>query len=220
MERDLDFSEDENIPRVFKYTSSNIPPWTLKCPKIILDCTQYKKDETNEELLPTVFYTVINQYDGYNILYTDGSKVEQGVGSALTDENETYNWTLSKAASIFTAELYAILKALNYVESKGCADTLICSDSLNPVAKTILNQIQELTNTGKNIKLVWTPSHVGIGGNEIADRIAKQATTNNLQNIKIRSEDIEPLLKCKITALWQNEWENFNAKLKEIKTNK
>jgi len=85
-------------------------------------------------------------------------------------------------SSIFTAENYALLKAIrstNLTSSNN--NILIVSDSFsalqtlqNPISTNeIIQNIQtELYSTKKNIKFMWVPSHIGISGNKMADKSA------------------------------------------------
>ncbi|XP_026688792.1 uncharacterized protein LOC113473306, partial [Diaphorina citri] len=62
-------------------------------------------------------------------------------------------------------------------------------------------------------------SHVGIAGNEEADRLAKEALTSTHPTInKIPIPDYKAYSKRKILTSWNSEWHNLqNNKLHEIK---
>jgi ribonuclease HI len=42
--------------------------------------------------------------------------------------------------------------------------------------------IRRLTDDSRNIKLIWVPSHIGIGGNEAADQAAKEDLNEEIGN--------------------------------------
>lgn len=221
---------EEYFPPVYKIGPCEVPPWILITANIILKYDSNSREETNRQLLASNFYTALNPFEEYHKLYTDGSKLDQGVGCSFFDESQTYSWSLPNSASIYTAELYAIWQALRYTEMNTWNDTIICSDSLSalqglsnintddPLIQNILALIHWLGTLGKRIALIWTPSHVGIRGNEIADRAAKEAAAEiTINNIVIRHNDTKIYLKEKVITQWQNEWNNQIAKLKEIK---
>ena len=219
----------ESLPSVYNLRPTEIPPWKLILPKFHLECTMFKKNDCNRLLLLTQFYTIVNSYEGQK-LYTDGSKLDQGVGSAFSDGINVHSWSLPKSASIYTAELYAIWMALRYVEMNSFSVTLICSDSLSalkalsdysssdPLIQSILELSHHLQIHGKQVIFVWTPSHMGINGNELADDRAKFAAEfDPPENIPIRNTDLKIHLKQSVMERWQEEWNATDAKLKEIK---
>ena len=64
-------------------------------------------------------------------IYTDASKSKYGVGGAfyLPISNYASQFRLPNETSIFTAEAYAILKALSFVESQNIRECVILADS-------------------------------------------------------------------------------------------
>ncbi|XP_023312337.1 uncharacterized protein LOC111692524 [Anoplophora glabripennis] len=223
---------DEIFPTVYSYGVCQIPPWILIKPKFHLECSLYKKGESNKKLLTNTFYSIINTYQDSIKLYTDGSKFDNGVGSAFFNGIDSYSWTLPKMASIYTAELYAIWQALRYAEMDKNNTVLICCDSLSaiealsnsfttdPLVQIILELVHWLCTIGKKVCFIWTPSHIGIQGNEIADCSAKEAAKNQLlDDVLIRSEDIKAYLKNSNLENWQEYWNSLNTKLKEVRPN-
>ena len=96
--------------------------------------------------------------------------------------------------SVFTAELLAILMALLNFFNDLCQPSMAVSffsDSLSAlqaikrnsqssredVVKEIVVVCHQLITRGTDIVLQWVPSHVGVPGNESADRAAKQTAT-------------------------------------------
>ncbi|KAL0840831.1 hypothetical protein ABMA28_014638 [Loxostege sticticalis] len=118
---------------------------------------------------------------------------------------------LPSNTSIYTAEAYALLAALQFIEKLDTQKWLIISDSMsvlealsNPChsAKTnylifeIKEKYAELINTGKDIVLFWSPSHIGVVGNEKADNFAKFITTTS---------DFVPVRRIKVP--WLEHWQ-------------
>ena len=100
----------------------------------------------------------------------------------------TRTFTLSPQATVFTAELLAIYKALCFIEVSDDTSHVIFTDSLSslfamsdfntfhPVLQDILVLLTTLDRDGKSVTFCWVPSHVGIIGNERADEAAKRAS--------------------------------------------
>ena len=61
-----------------------------------------------------------------------------------------------------------------------------------------------------NIELSWVKAHVGIVGNELADRLAKAATSDNDAKIVFNRLPLSTLISKieeETQLKWQNEWE-------------
>src|SRR5678815_4912825 len=83
----------------------------------------------------------------------------------------------------------------------------------------------------KQIILCWTPSHVGVTGNEIADREAKMATSffrscsrylpDAIRQGCLPSTYYYPALRQGLRSCWQECWTSnqWGAKLSNIKPN-
>ena len=219
-----------SFPYVYQLNFNETPPWKLNPPIFRLDNIEFRKSDTIPALYFSRFHGIVAQYPDSLIIYTDGSKTEQGVGSAFSSHGESYAWSLHPWTSIFTAELYAIWQALEFSESQTLDTILICIDSLSaiqaiqktyssdPLVQKILTRISNLQELGKKYILVWIPSHIGITGNEIADKAAKDVTAQEPdEHIKICTSDVKAYFKSKMKNIWQNEWNGSESKLKEIK---
>lgn len=225
---ELDFT----LPPIFPLQHNEVAPWTMKLPNIHFDCKKYKKENTNRTIYLQIFHEIVNKYNECTVIYTDGSKTDRGVGSAFSHMGETYWCTLNPLASIYTAELFAILQSLRFIDILQRGTYLICTDSCSsllaikegisndPLVQNILTMIHLVENTGKNINFLWIPGHIGIAGNELADTAARLATDEPyLDDIPIRPDDLKTYLKTKIKQKWNQEWNNSNHKLKHIKSN-
>ncbi|XP_031336228.1 uncharacterized protein LOC116165707 [Photinus pyralis] len=109
--------------------------------------------------------------------------------------------------------------------------TIICTGSLaailsidniftqNCLAQQIHDSYQQLVAKNNTVTIVWTPSHVGIPGNERADKAAKEALNMDLPTVQIQLHtDLQNSLKQSITSKWQHIWSLSNAKLAQIQT--
>ena len=75
----------------------------------------------------------------------------------------------------------------------------------------ILDTLQKLQSRRITIKFCWIPSHVGIRGNETADKRAKAALTRNqTTQYKIPYTDYIPKVKQYIKSKWQQRWDTKN----------
>ncbi|KAG5859130.1 hypothetical protein JTB14_035193 [Gonioctena quinquepunctata] len=189
---------NEELPIVYSTQFCEIPPWKLNLPTIHKECAKFKKSETNPGTYQQEFLQLINKYPMSLNIYTDGSKTANGTGSAFYTNGQSYSWKIHAAASIYTAELYAIWQAIRYTEFMPQHTSTICTDSLsaieaisdayndNALVQNILALIHHLLEMGKRTILIWTPGHVHIQGNVLADIAARNATEDDgIENIPI-----------------------------------
>ena len=143
-------------------------------------------------------------------IYTDGSLIPEnnsnktGAGVFITHNNITvqqYAFTLDNNASIFQCEMFAILKAAEWIIKKDIKfkNIYILSDSQSALkalnknetkSSIVLNTSNELNKANwlNNIIILKVPAHTGLQGNEIADKLAKLGTKNKecAQTHKVR----------------------------------
>ena len=65
------------------------------------------------------------------------------------------------------------------------------------------SKLTSLEASGFDIHLCWLPGHVGIRGNERADRAAKTARRADMQPGLIPPSDFKPIIRKHITAMWE-----------------
>ena len=173
----------------------------------------------------------ITSYTDHVIAFTDGSKTDMGVGCAFVLGQSTRSFSLPKHASVFTAELVAIIKLLSFIETETDVFYLVLSDSLsclmalrtfhtkNSFVQEILTRLNALSLAGKEITLCWIPSHVGIAGNETADAAAKRAAARPCtRRFPLPATDFRPAISEFVTSKWQETWNQCSGnKLRVIK---
>jgi ribonuclease HI len=134
-------------------------------------------------------------------IFTDGSKTEKGVGAdiAFFESGLHINniqCMLNKSCTNNQAEQLAILTALKHTENIQTThktvtiytDCLITLDSLRNgniltfLIEEIRKQLNEMTTKNWKIQLRWVEADAGVIGNELADKLAKEAAAN--KNIK------------------------------------
>lgn len=160
-----------------------------------------------------------------------------GAAAVMHDQADTYQQAtqlrLGSADewAVHTAELVAVHLATKIIEAT-VSDTgqqpqsvdnvfTIISDSQsaiksisNPssrpgqhVVRLILKQVEHLRAQGIQVQLMWTPAHAGVEGNEIADQLAKQATSRTtLHDYRQPVSMYKGKVHRKIADEWRQEW--------------
>lgn len=163
---------------------------------VSLECIQYSKTCYEPNTLINNLIGELNEsYNGWHKIFTDGSKGDHGQGAGIYDQ--TFNcrdgFKITCEASIMSLELIAIHQALSYALNHNLNKFVILSDSKSAlqhvlrcasgrrgasIAYDILKFISILNNGCKEFKLQWVPAHIGLKGNEEADRVAKLAAVD------------------------------------------
>ena len=138
-------------------------------------------------------------WDGDITVYTDGSKHVGGTGAGFCywtkedKEAKRYGIRLRAEATIFQAEMVALLEAAKHVETEvlpnlsNVQTITLRTDSqaaINALAKVVsrdkwVRETKEVLNrlsNGRQVHLEWVRGHSGYVGNCIADAIARQAS--------------------------------------------
>lgn len=175
------------------------------------------------------FNEIRDSFSTFKHIYTDGSKDGDSVAAAAVAGDNTYTFRLPDKASIFSAELKAIWLALDHIQHDRHGLFVVFSDSLsclqalrneiysNSIIAVLLEKLSRLCET-KQIYFCWIPSHIGIPGNEKADKAAKSALTSDILPLKVPYTDFRHEINLFIKSSWQTSWNNdaYN-KLRVIK---
>jgi len=215
---------------IAKFEFSPIPPWILKPPAFIFDVhTIGSKSEVTPEIFQSKVNEILATYDGFQRIYTDGSKAGTAVSAAAISGPRLSLKRLPDNSSIFSAEARAILLSLNIVRFSANDRFLILSDSLSclqsienqklnhPSILEIIIHIHQLIVDGKQLVFMWLPSHTGLAGNVSADAAAKAALNLPESQIPVAYSDFYPLINNHICSSWQQQWNTeTNNKLHSI----
>nr|XP_015922795.1 uncharacterized protein LOC107451265 [Parasteatoda tepidariorum] len=122
------------------------------------------------------------------IWYTDGSKIgaKSRAGICCSNDGTKLHFPLGNYATVFQAEVYAIILYCKICLDKGYQNTTIriCSDSQAALLSLSRCKFTSLLvwecftvlcdlSTHNKVSLHWVPGHMGIGGNELADEEAR-----------------------------------------------
>jgi hypothetical protein len=104
-----------------------------------------------------------------------------------------------------------------------CSDSLFCLLAIescktqNPFNLKIVEIYKSLVAIGKHVIFTWIPSHIGIHGNTVLDKEAKNALDDPVSNCSIPYNDFKPLIMKYILKRWQGSWDQqIYSKLHEI----
>ena len=174
-------------------------------------------------------YLRLEDFVEYYQIYTDGAKNKDAVAMAFYDLRDKWGsgYKLPDASSIFTAESSAILAALEYIQDREFNKWIIVTDSMsvlkalnNPKFDANLNyiiyRIRETIfqiSCNKSIVLFWTPSHIGVSGNDSVDFLARSITVSSSnvasKQIPLPASDLLTFIKSKITTEFKELWDRI-----------
>ena len=214
-----------------EHDMATLPSWCVKKPTVLFDLHNGKKSESNPCILKQNFQELQSRFSDYQHIFTDGSKDDDKVGCAYVSKDAQQTLRLPDGSSIFTAEAKAVDLALDYITTCRLKQFVIFSDSLsvlkalnhtsskNHQIQKIIEKIHEISKS-KEIILCWLPSHIGISGNESADRKAKESLSQIPSDFKIPFNNFKPFINKYILSKWQTSWNGavFN-KLHAIEPN-
>lgn len=77
----------------------------------------------------------------------------------------------------------------------------------------IYTLLYRLNIEGILVYFCWVPAHIGIVGNEIADKLAKEALRKDLIDIKIHlgRNEVRSIINREIIRIWQQRWESSST---------
>lgn len=126
------------------------------------------------------------------MIYTDGSKTEDGTGAAYVvyeagRESHSEKYRLANHCTVFQSETLAINKAVDHVARSGTGDWHIISDSrtallalrgMRKPTELMTDTLRTVRQTHANIYFHWTKGHADNDRNDRADQLAREAVTD------------------------------------------
>ena len=208
------------------------PPWTTDihqpCDKLYSLSKKYMSSST---VLKQHVLKHIAEHGNTTSIFTDGSKSENGVGYAVSGVNLQLQYSLNSQASVYTAELQAIKTALAHIVEQRLDNVIIYTDSRSSIEAIknftathaivcdIRNTLHKLKQRNVYVNLCWIPSHIGVEGNEKADKLAKEAVTLPCGMNKLPLDDYLATIKKIVRSEWQDKWNAIplTNKLRNVK---
>ncbi|XP_044745335.1 uncharacterized protein LOC123307183 [Coccinella septempunctata] len=191
----------------------------------------YKTDLKKESIDNLGLFRKIlaDRFGGYVDIYTDASKSRDpdsvGYGVWIPSRSVKICGRLPDHWSVYTAETYAIYRAVQYIMDRSLTRTVIVSDALGVLNKlkhgninanidivtvNTLILLGRARSLGLRIALMWIPSHSYIAHNDIADLLANRGRLLQGQS-QLRGDPRElwPALKSRL-------WDEWTERFREI----
>jgi len=124
--QDSNFKYSDIINHEYPITS----PLTMDI-DINLKLSSLPKSETMPIIYKSELQSILEGYQDYICFFTDGSKMETGVGAAVTFNETRRMLKFPVYCSIYTAEALAILHALDIIKQDTINKSITLSDSLS-----------------------------------------------------------------------------------------
>lgn len=206
---------------------TDVPLWRAPEPLIDVSLLSKSKDEYSGKEIDAYLN---NKYYSTLQIFTDGSKEpiskKIGIGVNIPEFKVNISLKLSNNLSVYTAEITAIIIALQWVEQVRPNKVVICSDSSSALVSIansksdredliteIYLSLYRLKEIGVVVYFCWVPSHIGVSGNEVADKLAKEAL--NKQEVEVHvplgKREAKSILNEKLINKWQIRWDNSNT---------
>ncbi len=204
------------------------PPWLMERAEVHVDMGGLRRDQSPLLQASLASDYLEKNYSQFLKIYTDGSVMDDGAAGAAFTIPDFRNLTKSfslPTVSIFTAELLAILMALQHINemSNPPFAIVICSDSKSALSsirsdstsaredlvREIVTVVHQLITRGTEVRFQWVPAHVSLSGNEKADRAAKRGARgveSQIVNLKLGLSDIYSKLSDRVWRHWGEEF--------------
>ena len=211
-----------DLSNVDQLVIKQIAPWETPNFSVNTSWLPSSKSKAPEAEVRQLFRLVLIRHLQSVHLYTDGSKTDECVGASVWSFDCALRYRLPTHTSVFTSELFAIERAIDFAINSPDDNFVIFSDSKSALQainslKTDSNEIlgrivNKLHASVKSFSLVWVPGHCSIYGNEQADELAKSAV--ELEGTWDVPRDLLSSLslgkKSIMNLLWQSQWTDLD----------
>ena len=210
----------DQIKRTCTNVISQVAPWT--------SVQEYMRTGEEIEVVLENKAEYLNyiecNYKDFNKVYCDGSKVKEenstASGMYIEAEQKVICWKLRSDHTVMCAELFAIYQALRYISNEDTEmRTIIFTDSRSSI-QLLSGTNQKYFNIAEKIRVLlqnvnkkrtvivhWIKAHIGIIGNEIADRAAKMGHSQNKTVwLNIEREEMLNILRKEYVNYWNDYW--------------
>ena len=206
------------LSRIKTPVVSAVPPWNNIKNRII-------ESFPTERITPNSFEAYVrDEFPNFVTLFTDGSKTHdprESVAAAFyfPTWKVAVSWLLHPQHTVLSAELFGLLKCLEFVKQLPNKNCVIFTDSLTSLqllggnSKTYISTVDRIRklllsiNTNRKVLLHWVKSHVGIHGNERADRAANMGhNCDKSTHFPLHCEEILCTLRGNFFSDWQQHW--------------
>lgn len=108
-------------------------PWNLTNTLVCNEMTKYEKNDYPTEQLKILFNSHLHIHAESRILYTDGSKTEDGVSYAVVGQRVAISRRIQHEASISTAELCALYDGIRHCQGVAQPSMTLITDSRSSI---------------------------------------------------------------------------------------
>lgn len=202
------------------------PPWVPVATRVELGLSDLISKQNDDPItMRTMTLQYMELYTDTIKVYTDASRTQQdraAIGIYIPDRDVQISLRVTDGVAICAGELMAIHAALEILNNQNLLATqkiTILSDSLSALKiidkqtgsyPTLLRKINSLLLIANdNITLAWIPSHVGLGGNDEADNLAKKGTEHPMVDVELPIElaDVYKEIRDYTDLMWQATWD-------------
>jgi ribonuclease HI len=215
-----------------------IPPWLYKPVEIDKSLSNEVSKHDSPIVLKSLALENIGNYSNSIHVYTDASKLSNGnvgIGIYFPHLQISVSERVSNNVSIFAGELTAIKRSIEIyqqISNSESENLSIFSDSLSVIQsfdsikpccrQNLLTSVLELvTKINFKIVVIWVPSHIGIPGNEEADKLALAGASLPLiqNNINYELSDANIQIENYIQNSWQSDWSKSKSFYQTVEEN-
>lgn len=199
------------------------PPWEFLSPCVDISLTDHLSKKDPVQIIKALTLEFIGSWKDYLHIYTDGSKTSTKCTAAfyIPDLKVSKAVSISDNGNNFDAEVVALIKALEWLEHTNISKCVLFSDSLSALQaiqskdtqKSCLLQelfywLCNLQHLGISVSFAWIPGHAGLKGNEMADWVAKQHSSESFEVLLPNSKTfVTGSIEHLINEMWQERWD-------------